>query len=116
MAIGGGYADYEQSTTEIDGQPNKASRELARGVFNFGAGVDVWAWRWVALGGEARDFYSGSANYNELRSRGGSKTCSPEGPSCSDGAKVIPVVLDRASDFFADASSAVDSISMRYDT
>ena len=58
--VGGGYADYEQSTTRIDGQPNSASRELARGVFDFGAGVDVRVWRFVALRGEARDFYTGS--------------------------------------------------------
>ena len=54
--VGGGYADYEQSTTRIDGQPNSVSRELARGVFDFGAGVDVRVWRFVALRGEARDF------------------------------------------------------------
>jgi hypothetical protein len=39
--VGGGYADYEQSLTRIDGRPNRAPRELARGVFDFGAGVDV---------------------------------------------------------------------------
>jgi opacity protein-like surface antigen len=71
LAIGGGYADYEQSTTEINGQPNPASRELARGVFDFGAGVDVRVWRWVALRGEARDFYSGSPDYNVASLSGG---------------------------------------------
>jgi opacity protein-like surface antigen len=71
LAIGGGYADYEQSTTEISGQPNPASRELARGVFDFGAGVDVRVWRWVALRGEARDFYSGSPGYNVASLSGG---------------------------------------------
>jgi hypothetical protein len=71
LAIGGGYADYEQSTTEINGQRNPASRELARGVFDFGAGVDVRVWRWVALRGEARDFYSGSPDYNVASLSGG---------------------------------------------
>jgi opacity protein-like surface antigen len=71
FAIGGGYADYEQSTTEINGQPNPASRQLARGVFDFGAGVDVHVWRWVALRGEARDFYTGSPNYNLASISGG---------------------------------------------
>jgi hypothetical protein len=71
LAIGGGYADYEQSTTDIRGQPNPASRELARGVFDFGAGVDVRLWRWVALRGEARDFYSGSPGYNVASLSGG---------------------------------------------
>ena len=32
LALGGGYADYEQSTRRLDGAPNTASRELARGV------------------------------------------------------------------------------------
>jgi hypothetical protein len=71
LAIGGGYADYGQSTTEINGHPNPASRELARGVFDFGAGVDVRVWRWVALRGEARDFYSGSPGYNVASLSGG---------------------------------------------
>jgi opacity protein-like surface antigen len=63
-AVGGGYGDYEQSTTQLNGQPNAASRQLARGVFDFGAGLDVHVWRWVALRGEARDFYSGAPAYN----------------------------------------------------
>jgi opacity protein-like surface antigen len=62
--VGGGYADYEQSLTQLDGRPNPAPRQLARGVFDFGAGVDVHVWRFVALRGEARDFYTGSPNYN----------------------------------------------------
>jgi opacity protein-like surface antigen len=69
--VGGGYADYEQSTTRINGQPNSVSRELARGVFDFGAGVDVRVWRFVALRGEARDFYTGSPGYNVAAISGG---------------------------------------------
>jgi opacity protein-like surface antigen len=69
--VGGGYADYEQSTTRIDGQPNSVSRELARGVFDFGAGVEVRVWRFVALRGEARDFYSGSPAYSIATVSGG---------------------------------------------
>ena len=53
----GGCADYEQSTTLINGQPNLASRKLARGVFDFGAGLDVRIWLFNALRGEARDYY-----------------------------------------------------------
>jgi hypothetical protein len=52
--VGGGYADYELSLTRIDGRPNQPPRELARGVFDFGAGVDVRVWRFVGLRGEAR--------------------------------------------------------------
>ena len=69
--VGGGYADYEQSFTRIDGRPNQASRQLARGVFDFGAGVDVRVWRFVALRGEARDFYTGAPNYNIASISGG---------------------------------------------
>jgi opacity protein-like surface antigen len=69
--VGGGYADYEQSTTRIDGGTNTVSRQLARGVFDFGAGVDVRLWRFVALRGEARDFYTGSPNYNIASISGG---------------------------------------------
>jgi len=69
--VGGGYADYEQSTRRIDGQTNSVSRELARGVFDFGAGVEVRVWRFVALRGEARDFYTGSPAYNVSGVSGG---------------------------------------------
>jgi opacity protein-like surface antigen len=69
--VGGGYADYEQSTARLDGLPNPASRQLARGAFDFGAGVDVHVWRWVALRGEARDFYTGAPAYNLSSITGG---------------------------------------------
>ena len=69
--VGGGYVDYEQSVKQIDGQPNQAPRELARGVFDFGAGVDVQVWRFVALRGEARDFFTGAPNYNVASISGG---------------------------------------------
>jgi opacity protein-like surface antigen len=69
--VGGGYADYEQSRTSLDGRPNAAAREIARGVFDFGAGVDMRVWRLLALRGEARDFYTGSPNYNLAPVSGG---------------------------------------------
>jgi opacity protein-like surface antigen len=71
VLAGGGYADYEQSTKRIDGQPNPVSRQLARGVFDFGGGVEVHVWRFVALRGEARDFYTGSPAYNLAGVSGG---------------------------------------------
>jgi opacity protein-like surface antigen len=71
VVVGGGYADYEQSTTRLDGLANPASRQLARGVFDFGAGVDVRVWRWVALRGDARDFYTGAPAYNLATISGG---------------------------------------------
>jgi hypothetical protein len=69
--VGGGYADYEQSTTRIDGRPNPVSREIARGVFDFGAGVDVRVWRFIALRAEARDYFTGSPIYNISTISGG---------------------------------------------
>ncbi len=69
--IGGGYADYEQSTIRLDGQTNPASRELARGVLDVGVGVDIHVWRWIALRGDARDFYTGAPAYNLASISGG---------------------------------------------
>lgn len=71
VAIGGGYADFEQSTTEINGSPNPAPRQLGRAAFDIGGGVDVRIWRWVALRGDFRDFYSGSPAFNVATIRGG---------------------------------------------
>jgi hypothetical protein len=70
-AVGGGYADYEQSTIRLDGQPNPASRQLARGVVDFDADIDVRVWRWIALRGEARGFYTGAPAYNLANISGG---------------------------------------------
>lgn len=71
VAVGGGYAAYEQSLTQIDGQPNPAPRLINRGVFSFGGGVDFKFWRFVGLRAEVRDFYSGSPAYNLPSIRGG---------------------------------------------
>src|SRR5262249_37319202 len=64
LAVGGGYAVYEQSVLQIDGRPNPAPRDIHRGAFDFGAGVDTSLWRWIGLRGEVRDFYTGSPAYN----------------------------------------------------
>jgi len=71
VAIGGGWATYEQSLTRLDGQPNSAPRSINRGTIDFGGGVDVKFWRFVSLRGEIRDFYSGSPAYNTALIRGG---------------------------------------------
>lgn len=62
--LGGGYGDYEQSTTILSGAANGAPRQLARGVLMYGGGLDVPVWRFVALRAEIRDFYSGNPAYN----------------------------------------------------
>jgi hypothetical protein len=70
---GGGYGDYEQSRMRIDGRPNPAPREISRGVVDFGTGVDVRVWRFIAFRGEARDFFTGSPNYNLSTISGGQR-------------------------------------------
>ena len=64
LAVGGGYALYEQSTDLLGGGPNPAPRFLNRGAFDFGGGADVHFWRFLALRAEVRDFYTGSPAYN----------------------------------------------------
>jgi hypothetical protein len=64
VALGGGFAWYEQSFLRIDGGPNRAPRELHHGALDFGAGADVRFWRRIGLRGEIRDFYSGAPAYN----------------------------------------------------
>jgi hypothetical protein len=71
LASGWGLGLYEQSTTQLDGRSNPASRELVHGAFDFGGGVDVHVWRFVALRGEARDFYTGTPGYNAAAIAGG---------------------------------------------
>jgi hypothetical protein len=64
VAVGGGWAVYEQSLLRIDGAPNQAPREIHRGALDFGGGVDAKLWRWLGLRAEIRDFYTGSPAYN----------------------------------------------------
>ncbi len=71
VAVGAGWALFEQSLLTIGGRPNPAPREANRGVVTFGGGVDVKLWRWLGLRGEVRDFYSGSPAYNVASIRGG---------------------------------------------
>ena len=67
---GGGLAWYEQSTQNLGGSANAAPRETVRGGFDFGGGADLRVWRWLALRGEIRDFYTGSPAYNVAASGG----------------------------------------------
>ena len=71
VAVGGGYAAFEQSTNQLNRRPNPASRLVNRGAFDFGGGVDVKFWRFVGLRGEVRDFYTGSPEYNSTSLRAG---------------------------------------------
>jgi opacity protein-like surface antigen len=71
VAVGGGWALYEQSLTTLDGQPNPAPRTINRGAFSYGGGVDFKFWRFVGLRAEIRNFYSGSPAYNTTAISGG---------------------------------------------
>jgi len=71
LAVGGGWADYEQSTTTLAGNPNPAPRTVNHGAFDYGGGVDFKFWRFVGLRGEIRDFYTGSPSYNASTISGG---------------------------------------------
>lgn len=63
-AVGGGYANYEHSTTTLSGAPNPAARHTSHGAFTFGGGVDASLSRWFALRFDVRDFYTPSPTYN----------------------------------------------------
>jgi hypothetical protein len=71
VAAGGGWALYEHSLLDMAGRPSSAARRTSRGAFQFGGGVDVPIWRFVALRGEVRDFYTGSPSYTVGGLRGG---------------------------------------------
>ena len=71
VVAGGGYALFEQSTTLLSGASNPAPREINRGVFDYGGGVDLRGWKWVGFRAEVRDFYSGSPAYNLPFASGG---------------------------------------------
>jgi opacity protein-like surface antigen len=64
VAIGGGYALFEQSLSRIDGSPNPAPRFTHRGALAFGGGLDVRVWRFLSARWEVRDFYSGNPTFN----------------------------------------------------
>lgn len=63
-AAGAGWALYEQSVSQLNGQPNPAPRTVNRGVFAYGAGADYRILPRLALRGEIRDFYSGNPALN----------------------------------------------------
>ena len=71
FAVGGGWADYEQSTTTLAGNRNPAPRTINHGAFDYGGGVDFKFWRFVGLRAEIRDFYTGSPSYNAPALSGG---------------------------------------------
>ncbi|HLZ12191.1 MAG TPA: hypothetical protein VKP58_06360 [Candidatus Acidoferrum sp.] len=63
VAVGGGYALYEESPRLLNGQTN-TNKFLNRGVFDYGGGLDYRLFRFLGLRGEVRDFFSGNPNLN----------------------------------------------------
>src|SRR5579864_1963126 len=63
VAIGGGYALYQQSAQFSNGQ-NTTNKFLNRGVFDFGGGLDYTLFRFLGLRAEVRDLVSGNPNLN----------------------------------------------------
>lgn len=63
-AVGGGYARFNESDSRIDGSRNTGQRGTNTGVFDFGGGVDVKLFRYLALRGELRDFVTGRPTFN----------------------------------------------------
>lgn len=69
VAIGGGYALFQQSTEFSNGR-NTTDKFLNRGVFDFGGGVDYTLFRFFGLRAEVRDLVSGNPNLNVALSSG----------------------------------------------
>jgi len=66
VAVGGGYALYEQSLFTQTQSPNGAPRFRHRGAFTTAGGADYKFWRFVSLRGEFRYFYTGNPDFNAV--------------------------------------------------
>jgi hypothetical protein len=64
VSVGGGYGFFRQSNQLVFGGPNPGKTSTSTGVFQFGAGLDVWPWEKWGLRLEARDYYSGVPDLN----------------------------------------------------
>ena len=63
-AIGGGFANYEESARRADGGPNPARQTNSTGAVSFGGGVDVRGGSWLGLRGEMRDVVTGARRFS----------------------------------------------------
>ena len=71
VSVGGGFGHFSAGSKLEFGGANLGKTGNNTGLFEFGAGVDVSAWRSFSVRGEARDFYSGvpQLNVNTGKSR-----------------------------------------------
>ncbi len=65
VSAGGGYGRFREASRLIGYDlPNPGPTGTNTGVFQFGAGLDVWVWHRFGARFEARDFYSGTPDLN----------------------------------------------------
>lgn len=71
VSAGGGFGFFKQSSNLVFGGPNPGKTSTNTGIFQFGAGLDVWPWQNWGIRLEARDYYSGvpDLNVTTVRSR-----------------------------------------------
>jgi Outer membrane protein beta-barrel domain len=71
ISAGGGYGYFKQSSNLVFGGPNPGKTSTNTGIFQIGAGLDVWPWQKWGIRLEARDYYSGvpDLNVTTVRSR-----------------------------------------------
>lgn len=71
VAVGGGYALYEQSLFTQNQLANPEPRFRHRGAFDAAGGADYKFWRFVSLRGEFRYFYTGNPAFNAIADSSG---------------------------------------------
>jgi opacity protein-like surface antigen len=64
LAVGGGYARFDESEDLVTNLPNPGPRGTNTGALQFGGGFDVKVFSRISLRGEVRDFYSGRPQFN----------------------------------------------------
>lgn len=71
VSAGGGYGLYRQSHDLVFGGPNPGKTSTNTGIFQLGAGLDVFPWHNWGLRLEARDYWAGvpDLNVTTVRSR-----------------------------------------------
>jgi opacity protein-like surface antigen len=69
--MGVGVSHFNDSSTLTNGQANPNQDSSTKGVFDFGAGIDVHVFSILSIRGEVRDFYADlpPLNINALRDR-----------------------------------------------
>lgn len=61
---GGGYARFTGSQLRLNGQPNPGKQSVNTGAFNYGGGLEIRIFKFLALRGEVRDFITGNPDFN----------------------------------------------------